>query len=100
MTVVGKPTSSPDDAAVSALVAGAMTLPAALKETLLRRLIDALHVERERNEAELTPTIQRDIRLVRALGSVADEIGHPPSTTEYKAAYERAALRATLRYRQ
>lgn len=79
-----------DDAAVSALVAAAMTLSAALRDQLVRRLVDAIHVDRERNEVLLSPEIQRDIRLVRALRSVADELGHPPSTTEYTAAYEKA----------
>jgi hypothetical protein len=79
-----------DQAAIAALIAAALTLTAAAKQELVRRLIDALNAERARDEGRLPPTVQRDLWLVQALRSVADVLGHPPSTTEYIAAYKRA----------
>ena len=79
-----------DDVVVRALLAAFATLPAAVKERLLRRLVDSLHVERELDETLLDPETQRDQKLTRALRLVADELGRAPSTPEYAAAYKRA----------
>jgi hypothetical protein len=65
-----------------------MTLSPASNEQLLRRLIDARHVERERQRPFLSEAVLRDTRLALALRSVTDLLGHPPSTPEYIAAYK------------
>lgn len=90
--MIDTPAGSGDgtDAAITALVAAAATLPAAMKPDLLRRLVDLFNVERAQDEKMLSPEAQRDMRLVRALRSVADTLGHPPATTEYVAAHKRA----------
>lgn len=78
------------DPAVNAIVAAAATLPGAVQARLVQRLVDAMHVARERQRTYLSDAELRDQRLASALRAVAAELGHPPSTPEYIAVYKRA----------
>jgi hypothetical protein len=82
--------ATPDSAlAVTVLFAAATELPADACRELGRRLTEHLVVLAQNHRHDLHPLAHGDARFIGALRSVAEVVGHPPSTTEYVDEYDR-----------
>lgn len=84
--------SSGDEAAdlpVDAVFAAATQLPLDRARELARRVTEWVVVQTQNHHHDLHPLAAGDARFVGALRAVAEVVGHPPTTQDYAAEYER-----------
>jgi hypothetical protein len=81
----------PDDdgRAIAALAAAARTLSPEGCRELARLLIEHVVVQSQNDRFDLHPLAALHARAIGALRSVAELVGHPPTTTEYQAEFDR-----------
>jgi hypothetical protein len=90
------PVLAPDELALRALYAAAIELPLESCQELARQINEFVVIRILDHDNELNMHSEGDRRMIAALRTVADAIGHPPSTTEYIAEYERRRQRGAL----
>lgn len=78
-----------DELAIDVLFVAARRLPLESVEALAQRLVAHLQIERQNSDYQLSPYACRMARFTGALTAVAEALGHPPNSTEYKREYER-----------
>jgi len=78
-----------EESAIGAVVAAVAELSATACGEIVRRLGDRLVLLDQNHRFDLTPLAHGDARYVGGLRAVAESIGHPPSTTEYRNEYDR-----------
>lgn len=78
-----------DELAVEVLFDAARRLALSDCEALITRLTHHLIIARQNHAHDLSTLTPRHERSIAALRAVADMLGHPPNTTDYKAQYDR-----------
>jgi hypothetical protein len=69
--------------AVDALVAAAQSLPSEGAEAVAVAITEALYLAAQRSRHQITPRVAKRVRFIGAIRSVAESVGHVPTTTEY-----------------
>ena len=90
------PVLAPDELALRALYAAGIELPLESCHELARRLNEFVVIRTLDRDSELNLHAEGDRRMIAALRSVADAIGHVPTTSEYVGEYERRRERGAL----
>jgi len=77
------------DLAVAAIFAAATNLPLDGAQELARRITEWVVVQIQNHHHDLHPLAAVDARFIGGLRAVTEVVGHPPTSQEYLAEYER-----------